>query len=709
MFGNFDILEAVGQGGMGVVYRAHDVTLDRIVALKVLKEDLRTHATIVERFRREGKAFASLNHPNIVHIYSVGSVGRIPYISMEFIDGLPLSRLMKKEGRVGWERALHIGKQIAEALASAHEAQIIHRDIKPANILIDSEDRAFVTDFGIAKILTAEIQLTIDGSRLGTPQYMSPERCQNHAVTASSDIYSLGVVLFQLMAAHLPYDAKTPVSLIRQIAADPPKRLREYLPGVPEDVERVIAYTLEKNPRHRPPSAERLAEMMDRVLRGEPLDEAVGTGKALEQLREAITTPTPFTETDLDAAPLPRRLAIRVKRRWRGLSANAKSVVFATAAVAVATFAGLSLARYQDRDYAMSAVRASVPERSAWQATGTLATVTDESAEAVLFHIQLDDFRVAQAAWGPDGLVVALQGVERTPRAGQTSIAVLRPDEREAALLVPPALGSGGPRYYIASAFSSDGRRSSALVADLESRTLFFHTEGKGELSPDETFQDTERWENLAVSPKGRAVVLASGGATRRIVGTDASGAGSAYRTLSTVSGPIHWLDYSPDGAWIFYTHEIDKLVVSLKAVATDENTAAERRLMDGPIRLMDDSIFNDGSAVVAANLADSGSRLVLVNNVAEPTRTDLGPGSAIALAPDQESMACIANDYLGKPQVWLARLDAPNERRQLTYLGEGVDALCGVSPDGRWVFASVLENSRPGVVFRRIDAANQK
>ncbi|MEK7795264.1 MAG: hypothetical protein AAB353_12080, partial [Candidatus Hydrogenedentota bacterium] len=335
-----------------------------------------------------------------------------------------------------------------------------------------------------------------------------------------------------------------------------------------------------------------------------------------------------------------------------------------------------------------------------------LASVTDESAEAVLFHIQMDDFRVAEAAWGPDGLVVLLHGVDKSPRADQTSIALLRPDEREAALLVPPALGSGGPRYTIASALSSDGRRASPLIADLESRLLLFDAEGKGGLLPGEVFPDTERWENLAAGAKGRAIVFASGGVTRRIVATDTLG--SAYRTLSTVSGPVRWLHYSPDGAWVFYAHEIGKLVVSLKAMTTDENTEGERTLIEGKIRLMDDSIFQDGSAVVAANLTNADSRLVLVNNAAEPTQTDLGQGSAIALAPDQESFACIADDYLGKPQVWLARLDAPAERRQLTYLGEGVDSLCGVSPDGRWVFASVGENSRPGVVFRRTDKTNE-
>ena len=187
MFGNYEIIETVGQGGMGVVYRAKDTSLGRIVALKVLKDDLRVHKPLVARFQREAEAYATLNHPNIVHIYSVGAVGNIPYIAMEFIEGGTLSVTMKRERRIPWERALKIAEQIAEALGSAHEVGIIHRDIKPGNIMLSADEHAYVTDFGIAKVLTAETKLTMEGSRLGTPQYMSPERCRKETGTASSD------------------------------------------------------------------------------------------------------------------------------------------------------------------------------------------------------------------------------------------------------------------------------------------------------------------------------------------------------------------------------------------------------------------------------------------------------------------------------------------------------------------------------------------
>ncbi|MCC6488453.1 MAG: serine/threonine protein kinase [Candidatus Hydrogenedentes bacterium] len=207
ILGNYELFEEIGRGGMGVVYRALDLSLDRIVAVKILHDDLRAQPQIVSRFNREAKAAACLDHPNIVQIYAVGNVEGTPFIAMEYVDAAPLSALMQRESNLHWAQALDIAGQVSAALACAHDAHVIHRDIKPPNILITDRGKAYVTDFGIAKILTADDHLTLDGSRLGTPHYMSPERCKNGNLTGASDLYSLGVLLFQMLSGRLPYEA----------------------------------------------------------------------------------------------------------------------------------------------------------------------------------------------------------------------------------------------------------------------------------------------------------------------------------------------------------------------------------------------------------------------------------------------------------------------------------------------------------------------
>ena len=168
MIGDYEVIAEIGRGGMGIIYKARDKALDRIVALKVLREEVRSQPRLVERFRREARAAACLNHPNIVQIYAVSTTEATPFIAMEYIDGVPLSQVMQQDGPLPWARALDIIEQVARALSCAHASQVVHRDIKPSNILLDHQDTAYVTDVGIAKLLTLEEQLTVDGVRLGS-------------------------------------------------------------------------------------------------------------------------------------------------------------------------------------------------------------------------------------------------------------------------------------------------------------------------------------------------------------------------------------------------------------------------------------------------------------------------------------------------------------------------------------------------------------
>lgn len=414
MFGDYDIIETIGQGGMGIVYRAMDTSLAREVALKVLKDDLRAHKSIAARFQREAQAYASLNHPNIVHIYSVGAVGKIPYIAMEMVHGMALSMLMKKERRLPWKRSLKIGIQIAEALSSAHAAQIIHRDIKPGNVLMTDDDHAFVTDFGIAKILTAETQLTLEGSRLGTPQYMSPERCQNAEVTASSDLYSLGVLLFQMISGRLPYESKDTIDLIRKIVSEPPRRLSDVLPDIPSDVERLIAYLIEKKPEDRPLSAEEWIELCQRVVDGKSLiEDDSGHENSLKSFRESMPTPTPLAmEAGLSRRQFTKpAFMLRVERIWKRLSANVQTAVAAIGIVVLGVLAGFWYQWISGPDVATNFAKTVTVEPVDWYRGEDVARYSLEMPGVTLIELNNLEWLPQPLGWlDPTTSLVAFQG-----------------------------------------------------------------------------------------------------------------------------------------------------------------------------------------------------------------------------------------------------------------------------------------------------------
>ena len=254
-FGPYQVQALVGRGAMGTVYLARDTILKRQVALKVLLGHLARNPLLVRRFHREAQATARLRHPNIVRIYAAGVEGGTPYIAMEFVEGEPLDRFLRRYGRLEWQRALHIGGQVAEAIAAAHAHGIVHRDVKPANIMLDLQGRVRLTDFGIAHV-HAELE---DGppeeSFLGTPRYMSPEQCANRGVGASTDLFSLGIVLFEMAAGFQPFQGESAVALIKRITNDDPPRLNKVFPDSPDDVARLVAHLLEKRPEDRPPNA----------------------------------------------------------------------------------------------------------------------------------------------------------------------------------------------------------------------------------------------------------------------------------------------------------------------------------------------------------------------------------------------------------------------------------------------------------------------
>jgi serine/threonine protein kinase len=265
--GQFQILQKIGSGGMGSVYKASQPAMSRMVAVKILHPKLANRKDLVSRFRREARAMSHLTHPNTVKVFMYGELddGSL-YIVMEYLEGKNLNQLVRHEGPMPPERALPILIQACGALEEAHRQGIVHRDLKPENIFICNQgglkDYPKLLDFGLAKVTEREMRpgsiiLTQEGMVFGTPEFMSPEQAQGKSLTPASDIYSLAVILYEVLTGKLPFDAKSPMEYIQLHVMKPPISLNERVPGktFPPGLGEVIAKALEKKPEDRYASA----------------------------------------------------------------------------------------------------------------------------------------------------------------------------------------------------------------------------------------------------------------------------------------------------------------------------------------------------------------------------------------------------------------------------------------------------------------------
>ena len=264
--GRYRIQRKLGAGGMADVYLAEDQELGRRVAIKILNSRHGNDDQFIERFRREAKNAAALNHPNIVSIYDRGEAEDTYYIAMEFLDGRTLKELIVGRGAAPINVAIEYARQILSALRFAHRHGIVHRDIKPHNVLVDGEGRVKVTDFGIARAGTS--QMTETGSIVGTAQYLSPEQAKGGEVDPRSDLYSLGIVLYELLTGKTPFEGDTPVEIAMKHLSTAPKPPSKLRPDIPPELDMVVLRALAKNPDDRYQSADEMEADLDRVARG---------------------------------------------------------------------------------------------------------------------------------------------------------------------------------------------------------------------------------------------------------------------------------------------------------------------------------------------------------------------------------------------------------------------------------------------------------
>lgn len=298
--GRYELFERIGEGGMSVVYKAKDKLLNRFVAIKILKPQFINDHKFIDSFRRESQAAASMSHPNIVNIYDVGREGNIHYIVMELIEGRALSDYIKSQGAMSYPKVIALSKQIAAALSFAHKNHIIHRDVKPHNVMITPNGTAKITDFGIAKAVNAATIVDNTDGIVGSVHYFSPEQARGGYVDEKSDIYSLGIVMYEMLTGRVPFDGDNPVNIaLMHINGEmvPPSKL---VAGVPPALEHIIMKCTDKYPVNRYASADELIEALNNLeFVGSVVGNSVlmgGNSGNMDNMRGRA----PIAETDYD-------------------------------------------------------------------------------------------------------------------------------------------------------------------------------------------------------------------------------------------------------------------------------------------------------------------------------------------------------------------------------------------------------------------------
>ncbi len=293
----YELTRQIARGGMAEVYLARDLLLDRPVALKMLFPELSVDRSFVERFRREAQAAANLSHPNIVPVFDWGEADSTYFIVMEYVDGRSLSNLLRAEGPLLADRAAAIGAEVASALAFAHSRGVIHRDVKPGNVLLAHSGQVKVTDFGIARASNTTESLTQTGAVMGTATYFSPEQAQGLSVDGRSDIYSLGVVLYEMVTGRAPFSADSPITVAYKHVRETPPPPREINPSVPPEFEAVILQAMAKSPDDRYQSAEELRADLMRYQQGRPVLANPALAEAPTTVQAAATGQTQVLPT----------------------------------------------------------------------------------------------------------------------------------------------------------------------------------------------------------------------------------------------------------------------------------------------------------------------------------------------------------------------------------------------------------------------------
>ena len=251
----YRVEKLLGQGGMGAVYQAYDLDLNRTVALKLVRPELMVHPEAMQRFKQELLLASKISHRNILRIHDLGDVAGTKFISMAFVDGSDLHHILQSQGKLTIERTLNISKQLCAALDAAHSESVVHRDMKPQNIMLDKDDHVFVSDFGLAKSIESEGGMTMTGELLGTPRYMAPEQIECKPVDGRTDLYALGLIMYEMLTGDVPFQAESTFQLMYKRANEAPPEPKAANPDIPDWLNQVVMKCLERDPARRYASA----------------------------------------------------------------------------------------------------------------------------------------------------------------------------------------------------------------------------------------------------------------------------------------------------------------------------------------------------------------------------------------------------------------------------------------------------------------------
>ena len=731
--GGYRVVDFVGRGATGAVYLAQDVSLGRFAALKVLPGAHADDSPAVRSFLWEAQIAAPLKHQNIVRIYAAGVQHGVPFIAMELVDGESMDHVLAREGRVPWETALAIAAQTAEALDCAHAQGVVHCDLKPGNLTLDRLGRVRLMDFGIAATVGAGRGMHAPGDQLGTLHYLAPEQCAGGELRPATDLFALGVVLYQMVAGRLPFDGDSTVNLMRSISADEPPRLNRIMPEVPDDVARLVACLLQKRPEDRPQDARTVSDTICRLLvqktdrpawrdglasfiREQGQLAAFETISACEQ-----STPTSRSGEVSTGHDQPKpRIAI-----W---------AVAAAAAFLIATVAAFALFSYRPP----SPVEAAVLDVCSFARGGPNLLKVGSPGQG---------FQVAQIAWIGDAPVLAawIEGMEGARTHGAHGLVVLDP-VRERALEAGSPVGPALTADYARCPFP---RPAAFCLPMMPSNTplheAFLHVGLQEEGGNRHLVALAQFWqessprleilyrqacavpEEAAVAgadmPSGLRAVPKPDGFTICLILADASGAGDylverdlRWKPYERVSEPLarpgrpilpETMQYSPLGERVAYMREHEG-VRELWVVASGGREVDGRLLAGGDLGSR--AAFSPDGRHVAVEVdasAVEGSD-IHVFNVADGSLTaQLGPGR-LSNAPWHPSGAYVfvAQAEGEHAQMWAVEFSRPHRRVRIAEVPGRVESGWVISPGGEWAAVLVAQGEGREVAFVKLGPA---